>query len=381
MERSRSGLWGLIGAVLVAGLATSSASAQEPAPPPPKPDATVDTKPNLTGVLQFDYRRADSDDRKGPEHEFSVRRARLGLSGKATHRIAYDVVLQLDGGSPLSASLLDGSVDVTFKDWAKLRVGQFKYDFDIEGREVASALIFMDRSFTANTVAGSLDGSSTSSRPAAAFRDRGASLLGKVKSGHWKWTYAMGLFQGTGRASDNNSGFALVARVSVEPAKGLRIGTGIIGNDAKERGVEGRNHYTAWTVGGEYEWRKLLLRAEYYGAERDRGTATQDLSGFYVMGGYSVWKNVELLVRYQRLQDGQFAAGNDVLDSIDLAAKWYIARRGKRAGTALAVNYLIRSADDGINKGVTLLNDGRGNALTSGAEVGSVLMARVQVHF
>lgn len=347
---------------------------EEPKAPAPKQEAKV----AVSGFAQLDYRLGDSaGDQTAVEQEFNIRRARLTLSGKASDQVSYNVTF---AGDLFVAGLIDAWVDWAVKPAAKIRLGQFKYDFDISGREADAATLFADRPWITNTVAGTLAGTGTPSVPGASSRDRGLNLYGTTKTGGIPWGYSVGLFQGSGLRSDNNDSLSYLLQLHLLPFEGLRVTSGFLSSDAANKGASSPFDYTAWTIGANYERGDLAMRSEFYHGKRDFGSTSQTAEGFYVHGVYTL-SRLDLLARYEWMKDGQFAAGDDSLWGVDLGAKWYFVRQSRTQGTSLAVNYLIRNADDGFNKGMTLLNDGRGAALTSGAAVKNVLLVRVQVQY
>lgn len=343
-----------------------AAGAEEPQAARPKLE--------VAGYLQVDYRRADA----APAHEFNVHRARLAFSGTAGERVSYTLVVQGDGLDADSLGLIDASVGVRLAPWARLQAGQFKYDFDLQGRESATLLAFSDRPHATQTVAGSLDGSSTPSAASSAYRDRGLSLAAETSGGRWR--ASLGLYQGHGRASDNNSSFAPVVRVQAAPAKGLLFSGGLICADTADARAAGAGRYRAWTLGSSYARGRLLLRAEYYGARRTSASAQARVEGFYVQAVRSLGRDFEALARFQSLADPAVLAKGS-LRSIDLGARYYLARLEDRGGTNLLVNLMLRRAGPGPLEGLTLLSDGRGAVLTRSEGLEPVFVARLQVQF
>lgn len=362
-----------------------SALGQAPPPQPtpsPTPAAKVDSKPTLSGYAQIDYRRGDARSNASmPEQELNVRRLRVSFAGRITSRVSYTATIQGDGTNANSASFCDLYADLSLKSWATVRVGQFKYEFDMEARESDAVNPLIDRAFAANAVAGSLNGASTASSAASTARDRGISLVGSMKGAHVKGGYGLGVFQGAGRASDNNNNLGLVLNGNFEPLSGLKLNLGMFTAKTAERGATTGDKYSAWTAGGAFDRGRVFLRGEYYRGRRTRATGDQDVSGFYLTGSYSPLQRVDLLARYQALADEQFGSEENAVTSVDLSAKVYFDRRGRRSGTYLSLTYMFRTADDAFKKGLTVLNDGRGAALDTGALAGNVLAARLQLAF
>jgi hypothetical protein len=333
---------------------------------------------DVSGYLQVDYRRGDAGSQPSPEHEINARRARVGLSGKVDDRVSFALSAQGDGLNANSASLIDASVTVRLTSWLRAVAGQYKYDFDIQGRESAAALTFSDRPHATQTVAGGLDGASTPSSTSGSFRDRGVSLTAAAPSNRLQ--ASLGLFQGSGRSSDKNSSFAPVVRIQGSPVQGLLLSGGFLYADTVPTGEAGPGSYRAWTLGAAFERGRYRVRGEYYGARRERSGRRDDVKGFYAHAVRRIGGRFEAMARYQWLEDPLVLAGGS-LSSVDLGGRYYLARIGAHGGTSLLVNALLRQAPDTAISGVSVLNDGRGAQLTQGADVEPVVVARLQVQF
>lgn len=368
-----------ITAVLVA-MAGPPLLAQEPKSSAPAKDAKTEMpKPNLSGFLQVDYRRGDDAGRASVvAHELLLRRARLTVSGKGPERFNYSTTIQMEGST---AALLDAYIDYTVNPMARLRAGQYKYDFDLVGRESSASLALIDRPFAANSVAGSLNGASTASTTTSNFRDRGVTLFGDATKSPIPWGYSVGLFQGAGRTSDNNDSFAYVANLRAYPIRSVRLNAGFLSSDAAPKGDLRTNRYEAWTGGVSYQHEMATLTAEYYSGERDRGSVEQSVHGYYISASYTPIPRMDVSGRYQSIEDDRFASGSASANSVDIGVRWYFARQGVRSGTHVSLNYMARSADDGFTEGLTVLNDGKGSALTDGNLVKDVVALRFQVQF
>jgi Phosphate-selective porin O and P len=328
----------------------------------------------MTGYIQMDYRRADPPSGEdSPAHVFDGRRARLTLSGKVSDRVSYRLGLQGDGLDAGSASLLDAVVAVRLAPWARLSAGQFKYDFDMEGRGSASRLALSDRPFVTQALAGGLSGASTPASPAASFRDRGLSLDGAAGF----VSYGIGLFQGNGRARDNNSSFAWVARVQAGSGRSWRLSAGVLDSPTADSGAPGPGHFRAWTAGAAWERGSVRLAGEYYGARRETVAGLERASGFYLRGVYAFLRDFEGLLRYQRYEDPRVSDG--AVRSLDLGVRFYVVHTETPA--SLLVNALFRQAPAGPLDGLTLLNDGRGASVARGEDLGPVVVVRLQVDF
>ncbi len=360
----------------------AGARGEEPPPPGARDSIPSDRAVEVFGFFQIDYRRAaKADTATSPLHEWNARRARLGVTGRVAKRVRYTLIAQGDGLVSYSASFIDAYADFEAAPWLTFRVGQYKYDFDIEARESDAETPMIDRPFVTNAVAGSLNGASTASVQTSNARDRGLALRGKATSGGATIRGAVGLYQGTGRASDNNSDFSVAGRISAEALRGVGAGVGYLFSPNRPRGTPGTDEYSAWTAGGTYDRGRWFARAEVYRAERDRGAGKERIDGFYAVGSLTACRDLDLTARVQLLTDERFPSGANDARSTDFGARWYFARRDRRGGTSLVVNAMFRDADPGFEEGITLLNDGRGPAIRDGSLVGTVVLARAQVAF
>lgn len=366
----------LTAAALAAGTHAARAQTAPPAPTPSDKPA-VDTKVNLWGFGQFEYRRATAGaPALTPEHELHLRRARFVMAGKVTQQVSY--VFSVQGNGVSDNRVLDFYVDLATRPWLKFRVGQGKYEFDIEGREAVHGNPFMDRAHVTNAVAGSLNGASSATNAASSFRDRGVTILATPRSGSIAWSFGAGAYQGAGLASDNNSRMSFAANVNAE-SHGFKLSAGYLDSPSASQGTPA-SKYTAWTVGAAYDKAPWLLRGEFYSGRRERPTGDQEVSGFYVLGGATLRGRLDLTARYQQVTDTRFPKGDDRLSSVDLQARYFFDRRDKRSGTSLTAGVALREADRGV-QGVHLFGDGRGAVLGSGDAVDTVLLARLQVRF
>ena len=335
----------------------------------------------VTGFAQFDYRRAEKPDTAtSSRHEFNVRRARLGIKGSVIPSIRYQLIFQGDGGAVNSASVLDMILDVRLTPVLNLRMGQFKYDFDIEARQADMTTPMTDRAFITNAVAGSLDGRSTASTQLSNARDRGMALQASRTLGAWEWRPSVGIFQGTGRANDNNDQVSVTGQLAVEGGPGLLLSGGYLYTDNEPAGGSGIDRFVGWTLGGRYEVRRVFASGEYYRASRDLGVAEEDVEGFYLIGGFDPVPRFHLRARYQTMEDEHFGSGGDEASSVDLGARWFLERESGGSGASIAVNAMFRDADSGF-QGLTLLNDGRGAALDDGSKAKTVVIVRMQFEF
>lgn len=328
----------------------------------------VEVKPKFGA--QFDYYRSDAGTATSvAEQEFIVRRARLYFDAKVNDLVSGTIGLQADDSGSTGArtsTLKDANIDLKFSSVALVRAGIYKYEFDLEGRESSFVRPFVDRAIVTNAVAGGLAGTGGD------FRDKGVSLIGKSDA----FGYGVGVWQGVGAdARDNNDEFGYTANAWGKLA-GVKVNLGYMNSDNTPAVGTPTSEYTASVIGVEYDQGAWMLRAEAYDAERDSGTATEDLGGYYVMGAYTVAANVDLMARFQRFEDDTWGASNNEITSTDIGVKYYFARNG-RGGSNVVLNYMLRDADNGVTQKIF---DERGANVT-GDNIDDVVMARLQVQF
>lgn len=351
------------------------------------------------GGIQADYRLGDANGKTTAQgfgnHEFNMRRARLIVSGKVNSLVGFGATLQGDNSGNSAPTFRDMFATIAPSPLTKFTIGQFKYEFDMEGRESSFDRSFMDRTLVTNTVAGGASG---------AFRDKGVQLSGAIDMAGMGAGYALGVFQGQGFGSDASTGtsttvttstggtttvpaassggnnkFMYTANLFVKPMPGLKLNGGYMNNDRTASNTTApalENRYSAWTAGVAYETGPLLARAEYYRGRQNTAGVSTTPKGGYVMGVFRATPDIDLMARYQTIKVNEVA--NSSQHSTDLGVKYYLAHKGRFGGTNLAVNYMMRSAD--ANASNTLLNDGRGRTVT-GADVRNVVAARMQVAF
>lgn len=364
----------LLAAMIGAALAGGTLAAQA-AEVKMKFGAHIDYYRGDAGTLNSDANNANDI----AEHEFIIRRARLYFDAKVNDLVSASLGLQGDDSGSTGArttGLKDANIDLNFHKLAMVRAGMYKYEFDLEGRESSFVRPFMNRSIATNAVAANMGSAGTD------FRDKGVSLIGASEA----FGYGVGLWQGTGPdARDNNDKFGYTANVWGKLA-GVKANLGYMNSDNTPAGnplptAARTDEYTAAVIGVAYEVGPFLLRTEFYDAERDRQSttgvlSTQDLSGYYVMGVFTVVPNVDLMARFQQFEDDAFGTSNNEVTSSDLGVKYYFERKG-RGGSNVSLNYMLRDADTGVTQRIF---DERG-ANVAGDNVGDVIMARLQVQY
>jgi hypothetical protein len=371
---------------MAAAAALLSPPAQAEGEPAPARDVA---RPTLGGLVQLEYRRGDTGGQKITENqEWNAREVRLSASGGLGRRVRYVAVAQGDGLRASSASVVYAFMDFRGLPWLSARVGQFKYSFDIEGRELGHERPLSDVPFVTKAVAGGLNGLSSASKAPAGFTDRGISVSGSGPLGGVTLGYVAGLFQGAGRAMDNNRKVAMVVGASAQTKSGFRLNSAWLSSDnTLSAHPDQRDSYRAWTAGASLDRGRWLLRGEYYDGQRKPGDRRVDVRGHYATAGYSVTSWLDLVARHQSLEQRVTGLGRTEaaarLSGVDLGMRCFLDRRERRSGSFLSVSYAFRGADDapGNPLGLTVLNDGRGQLLEQARDLSGVLVVRLQTRF
>lgn len=335
--------------------------------------------PKVSGLLQFDARATSADAGSALSYDgsvadsfstrdFDMRRARVAVEGKASENVDYVFRIGADHGK---FKLFDAAATINLMDLASVKVGQFKYAFDMQGYESSATNPFMDHAEATQKLAGGGN----------EYRDRGVELSGKLPV--MKMGYAVGVYRGDGIDTDNRAsahdGMAYTANLHAEPMGGMKVNLGYLKADQTPSNTttsaveeEGK----AYTAGVSYETGPVFLRTEFYKGETKSAGAEFKTKGWYAEGMYQVMPDLDLMARYQTFTFEDLADGD--VSSIDLGAKYYLTHKGRRGGTNLAVNYMIRNVGD--NVGADILNNGR-SVVAFGADAENIAMARLQVQF
>jgi len=334
--------------------------------------------------------------------QFNLRRARLGVRGVAMpidDRINYFLLAEFGnnaitapGGGLGSPEITDASVTLNYIDGARVRLGQFKYPGAEEGLAAihvfnyinftnATNTLLLERFFDEDGSRGGTDSSVTNewNGPAGAFRDIGIQLFDTFKTGDWEHTYAGMIGNGNGIArGDNNSDkdwYLYWSSEQVYGGKGpRREGLKLFGwyHDGVRtldyaNGVAGEQDFdrTRWGLGTTFLKGPYRFAAEYIAADgmiyngTDGGAVPGNLNnagtqrasfnilpedkadGFYVDFGYRILPDLELDLRYDRLNRATDTdAGERRFETWTIGAQYFLNKK-----TRVLANYEIRSAE------------------------------------
>lgn len=279
------------------------------------------------------------------DNSASLKRGYVGLRGSWMENIDYFVIADFGTGvagksSPL---LLDASVTLKHIPYAKVRIGEFKIPFGLEGLEnhLTPPLINFTRASVQLMSFVAPLGIATTTRLASnsAFRDIGVQLFDQIgEENDVQVVYALALYNGTGiNTIDDNSQKDIVARIEAA-RRGLRLGlSGLTGKEAVDRltkrrvGLDATYYIGELHLGGEAIWGQDNLLAG--GLRRAQG--------WHMRASYLFREHLQPVLRYEQFDPDTDVPGN-TFDAIAIGFNWIF-----KGLTRLQANYEIR--DDRIN--------------------------------
>ncbi|HLB05990.1 MAG TPA: porin [Thermodesulfobacteriota bacterium] len=329
-----------------------------------------DLKPKLFGYIETWYQKDDSDLAAGKvDNEFRVRRARIDVKGNVTDAVGYRVTANLDGAASTRAQLWDGYITYKLHPLALVTVGQFKYNFTLEGLEGTPDRIPVLRAESINDIATPLG------TKGGSLRDVGVQLSGGRKD-VLGLKYGVALINGAGlNTRDNNNDKDVVGRVTISPLNGFTLGvSGYQGKGETEDAAIDVDE-TAYGAHAELILKDMGLsfRGEYVKAKwknwgytttttyapscsstacTPKATTTtgwkalngtdQEPNGLYLQAAYKLppLPDLQVMARYEDYEKDSNTP-NSHLKTTTLGATYYIKDK-----TRITANYLMRDAED-----------------------------------
>lgn len=313
----------------------------------------AELKPGLGGFIEAWYRNDASDlssqatSSKKVDNEFRVRRARITASGNLTAGLGYKLTASLDGpapgSSPSTVKLWDAYMSYTVDDLLKVTIGQFKYDFTLEGLESTVDRIPVLRAESINDIAGKLG------TQGASFRDIGVKVNGVFK-GALGLSYGLAVINGSGiNTGDNNGSKDIVGRMTVTPVEGLTVGVSAYAGKGEDEAAAFEVRERAWGADAEFWYEGLRLRGEYISArwknwDSSASAASEGKTGkprgWYMQASYKIpWHEaLEVMGRYEEYEKDSNTA-DSTLKTATAGLTYYL--KGK---TRISANYLFRDA-------------------------------------
>lgn len=255
---------------------------------------------------------------------FSLRRARLSLSGEIVKNLRFKLAADL----VKSPALLDAVVEFTPSNAAGLRVGQFLVPFSMNNVTSVADIDMVNRPAVVEALAPGRDNG-------ASGRDVGAVLFGSYSV----LEYALGFVNGAGiNKADTNSHKDFSGRVILRPFEFFAVGgslyrgrqTVVDGEPLVARNKEGLE--AVLSIKG------FSLKSEYIHAKDDLISK----AGWYAQAGFfALPEKLQVLLRYDSL-DLDRAVPDDGKRIIAVGVNWLIV--GK---TKLQLNYEIHRLEAG----------------------------------
>jgi len=298
------------------------------------------------------------------QNTFEARRIRMKIGGHAYQpwlKYYFEVDLQPtrdsdDSSSKASTRVIDWRADIAKYDFATLRVGQWKINYNRERVDSSGRQQFVERSIA--------------NREFTVDRQVGAQLTGRLfKGSAADMRYVAGVYTGEGRGvSNDDNNLMTMGRLqwnmfgrelkfrqtdveyTEKPTGSFSIGaasnTGkctrwsssgcgnIDGFSSASSAANGQYDVDQWTQGSAFKYKGFSWQQEYHNKDIDDNidpTQSGDIKGGYMQAGYffhnimpAFPKQLELATRYARVE--QEAAGVDSKrEEYTIGANWFIS--------------------------------------------------------
>jgi phosphate-selective porin len=286
----------------------------------------------LSGLKLAGFAQVQAADWDRDVDSFSIRRARLSLTGDLSKALRFKIGVDL--AKP--QILLDALVDFAPAEAIGLRAGQFLLPFSLESLTSVTELDTINRSTTEETLAPGRDNS-------ASGRDIGLAAFGRLAFVE----YTLGLFNGAGiDRTDTNSHKDFCGRIVVRPLRCLSVGGSLYRGKQSaspddpllRRDKEGLD--ASLLIAG------FSLKGEYIHARDDLVSK----AGWYVQAGYFAFRRrVETVLKYDSLDLNRSVSG-DATRVITVGLNWLVVEKVR-----LQVNYEIHRLETGVREKSGLL--------------------------
>lgn len=302
--------------LLAAALAGGAALAEEPKE---SPFVTAAKSLTLSGYAQFLAVAWDPG-----VDTFSLRRARIGLSGDILKNLKFKVVVDV----VKSPALLDAIVEFEPSKILGVRVGQFLVPFSLESITPTRDLDMVNRSPVVDALAPGRD-------IAGSGRDAGVALYGSYSIAE----YSLGFFNGSGlNKADTNSHKDFSGRMVFHPLKFLSVGASIYRGKQDSTPEAPLVRRDKEGLEAAFVFKAFSLKSECIHARDDLVSK----AGWYLQAGFfALPAKLQALLRYDWLDLDRSAAG-DAKNVISAGINWFIL--GK---TKLQVNYELHRLQGG----------------------------------
>jgi phosphate-selective porin len=307
---------------------------------------------NVSKVPKFSvqlgsYYTYDATEAKVPSSTFSIGFARFIAKGNVMDKISYQIMTDLGGLSDAAAGLttrrsilMQAWVSYDMNEYAKFRIGQYKYPFGIEGYSSITTWKFASPSYATLNISKKLG---TEGRM---FRDIGAQVSGKVSANKdISFFYKAMVMNGNGaNMYDNNNEKDIVANLGINLPYSITVAGSYFVGKTYDANLDGINE-SAFSANVALKQERFTLQAEYISETMDFINSSVKPSGYYLYGTYRVLPKLEVGARYDAY-DRDSEVDNNSQDRITLQTGYYFSKLNR-----IMINYEIRNDDTDANLG------------------------------
>lgn len=280
-------------------------------------------------VAGFVQQHFTLDETDGRPANFSIYRARIGVSGQIHDRIRVNLVGGYVEPPNRTPRLVNAFVDFDVHPLLQIRTGQFLVPFGLEGPEVITFNPAIERSTAIRRL-----------NTFNMFRDIGIQFSGR----HEAFTYAIAVVNGTGANNPEQvDPKDILMRVGYDILPDLNVGfSGHYGRyqpDATSSNTEARYRIAADFF---YRGTPFFTRGEFiYSIDELPGGGDITRFGTYLLAGYKITEQLEAILR------GEYFEPNTDIDDAVLTIFTIGANYRFVGNTRVSANYEIR--DDKLN--------------------------------
>jgi hypothetical protein len=225
---------------------------------------------------------------------FKLARVLFGGEGTINDQTEYKFEFILAEKAELNHIFLDFKFDPAFK----VRAGQFKYPFGLEGYESGKTFKFINKSTVSNEIAKKLG------NDGADYRDIGVNLFGDLKIVEsLKYSYNFSIFNGNGKNTEdnvdymsfivNNSFSYDVIKLGIAYYKGNSVQTKTVTDKYDEKAIN------VFLVAEEKDNYKVQAETFVQNLSANIGLLPDyNSNGYYISANYFIDEKIELGARY-----------------------------------------------------------------------------------
>jgi hypothetical protein len=282
----------------------------------------------LSGFAQLTFTGSDNT-----EDTFSVRRARLSLSGEPLKKLRFKIQADLTR-SPI---LIDALAEILLVEKLSLRVGQFPVPFSLESITSAGDLLTINRSQAVEYLAPGRDNK-------ASGRDIGAVISGRFSF----LDYSLGLLNGSGiNKKDDNNHKDFSGRFIIRPNKDFAAGFSVYNGRQTVAGVPGDLARNRYGFEGNWHYRSVHLSTEFIRAKDGQ----VEKQGWYLQAVFDLKPGkYQLVFRLDSIDPDRNLP--EQINTVYLAgANWYLNTKSK-----VQANFEYHHPEAGPDNQVLLLH-------------------------